>query len=52
METIKKYLKSLIGQIIIAVISTIIGNFIVEKITKFNILKLIWEKLLKLLKLI
>lgn len=52
METIKKYLKSLIGQIIIAVISTIIGNFIVEKITKFNILKFLWEKLLQLLNLI
>lgn len=52
METIKKALKSLIGQIIIAVISTIIGNFIVEKITKFNILKFLWEKLLQLLNLI
>ena len=52
MEKIKRVLKSLIGQIIMAVISTIIGNFIVEKITKFNILKFIWEKLLRTLNLI
>ncbi len=52
MEKIKKFLTSLIGQIIMAVISTIIGNFIVEKITKFNILKFLLEKLLELLNLI
>lgn len=52
MEKIKKSLKSLIGQVTIAVTSTIIGNFIVEKITKFNILKFLLEKLLQLLNLI
>lgn len=52
METIKNFLKSLIGETIIAVISAILGNFMVEKITNFNVLKFLWKKLLQLLNLI
>lgn len=52
MEKIKKFLNSLMGEIVITVVSTIVGNFIIEKLTKFNILKFILEKFLELLNLI
>lgn len=52
MEKIKNFLKSLMGEIVITVVSTIVGNFIIEKLTKFNILKFILEKFLELLNLI
>ena len=52
MEKIKKILKSLLGQIAIGVISTLIVNIIIEKITNFNMINFLIEKLLELLSFI
>ena len=49
MEKIKKILKSLLGQIAIGVISTLIVNIIIEKITNFNMINFLIEKLTKFL---
>ena len=52
MKKIKQFFKSLIGQSILGVISTIIANFIVEQITQFNILKFLGQKIWELIKII
>lgn len=52
MKKIKKILKSLLVQIAIGVISTIIVNLIIEKITNFNIIYFFIEKILELLNFI
>ena len=52
MKKIKEFFKSLMGQTILGVISTIIANFIVEQITQFNILKFLGQKIWELIKII
>lgn len=52
MEGIKKFFKSLIVKIISGIITTLIINFVVDKITKFNILEFCYKKILALIKLI
>lgn len=52
MKKVKQFLKSLGGQIILGVISTIIANYIVEQIINFNILKFLGEKIWELIKII
>lgn len=52
MKKIKQFFKSLIGQSILGVISTIIANLIVEQITQFNILKFLGQKIWELIKII
>lgn len=49
MKNIKIIVKSLFGQIVIGVISTMIVNFIIEKLTNFNIINFFIQIVLKLL---
>ena len=52
MKKIKEFFKSLMGQTILGVVSTIIANFIVEQITQFNTLKFLGQKIWELIKVI
>lgn len=52
MENIKAFFKSLIVKIISGIITTLIVNFAVDKITKFNVLEFCCKKLFELIKLI
>lgn len=52
MKKIKQFFKSLMGQTVLGVLSTIIANFIVEQITQFNILKFLGQEIWGLIKII
>lgn len=52
MKNIKAFLKSLIGKIVSGIITTLIVNFAVDKITKFNVIEFCCKKIFELIKLI
>ena len=50
MENIKAFFKSLIVKIISGIITTLIVNLAVDKITKFNVLEFCCKKIFELIK--